>query len=108
MESNLTENKIDNFECNKLCPLCNKVRKFKVIIHKTKGKCLSGKKCLACVSAKNNERLKSKNYYKTYYQAHAEELKQKDKIRYQKRKEEANLVKFNFDNGNILVRSVVE
>ena len=58
MESNLTENKIDNFECNKLCPLCNKVRKFKVIIHKTKGKCLSGKKCLACVSAKNNERLK--------------------------------------------------
>ena len=43
MESNLTENKIDNFETHKLCPLCNKVRKFKVII-KPKGKQLSGRK----------------------------------------------------------------
>jgi len=101
MESNLTENKIDNFETHKLCPLCNKVRKFKVII-KPKGKQLSGRKCLACVSAKNNEKLKSKNYYKIYYQQHAEELKQKDKERYKKRKEETNVVKFGFDDDIII------
>ena len=107
MESNLTENKIDNFETHKLCPLCNKVRKFKVII-KPKGKQLSGRKCLACVSQKNNERLKSKNYYKTYYQQHAEELKAKDKLRYQKRKEEANVVKFGFGDDIIIQPIPVE
>ena len=106
MESNLTETKTETLQYHKLCGLCNKIQKFKVIQHKTKGEILSGRKCIACTSKKNNERLKSKGYYKTYYQQHAEEMKAKDKLRYQKRKEEANLVKFNFDNGNILVQPV--
>lgn len=109
MEFNSTENKIEPLQHHKLCGLCNKIQKFKVIQHKSKGEILSGRKCVACTSKKNNERLKSKGYYKTYYQAHAEELKQKDKERYKKRKEEANLVKFNFDNGNVVQPiSVVE
>ena len=48
MDSNLTENIIDDFETHKLCDVCNKVRKFRVINHKTKGKILSGRKCLKC------------------------------------------------------------
>ena len=51
---------------------------------------MSGRKCIACTSKKNNERLKPKSFHKTYYQQHAEERKTKDKLRYQKRQEEMN------------------
>lgn len=97
MELNIIENKQNEpLNFNKLCPLCNKVNKFKVINHKTKGLSISGKKCIACTSKKNNERLKARNYYKTYYQEHATELKLKDNERYYKKKEEKqkNLVEF--------------
>jgi len=89
-----TENIIEPFNCNKLCPLCNKVNKFKVIQHPKKGQTTSGKKCIACTSKKNNQTLKNRNYYKIYYQNHSTELKLKDKERYKKKKEEMNLVKF--------------
>jgi ribonuclease HI len=61
----------------------------------TKGK-MSGRVCIACTSKKNNARLKEKGYYKQYYQQHAEQLKQADKVRYQRVKAEKNLVKFTF------------
>jgi hypothetical protein len=84
----------DHFETHKLCLVCNKVQKFKVVIHKTKGKQLSGRKCVACTSKLNNEKLKERGYYKTYYIDHATELKAKDKIRYAAKKATTNLVTF--------------
>jgi len=104
MESNLIETKTETpvFNPNKLCPMCNKVNKFKVVQHKTKGECTSGLKCISCTSKKNNTRLKALNYYKNYYQQNAEKLKAMDKVRYQKKKE-LNLVKFNFDDGAVLI-----
>jgi hypothetical protein len=81
---------------SKLCTLCNEVNKFKIV----KGK-MSGRKCIKCVSKKNNEKLKEKGYYKTYYLEHAEKIKQTDKERYHRNKEK-NLVKFTFESGTVI------
>ena len=96
-EENKTEPieiKADNFEACKLCPVCSRVQKFKVVIHKTKGKQLSGRKCVACTSKLNNEKLKERGYYKTYYIDHSDQLKLADKARYAAKKAATNLVTF--------------
>jgi transcription elongation factor Elf1 len=86
-----------HFDNVKLCPLCNKMNKFKIIIDKkTKLQKTSGKKCIACTSSKNNLRLKSLNYYANYYQQNSTALKLKDKERYQQKKNKSNnIVSFN-------------
>ena len=81
-------------ETHKLCPNCSKVQKFKVIMHEKKGKTLSGRVCISCVSKKNNAKLKLKGYYKSYYIEHSTELKIADKARYAKKKADQNLVSF--------------
>ncbi len=60
----------------------------------TKGKQLSGRKCVACTSKLNNEKLKERGYYKTYYIDHADQLKHADKLRYAAKKAATNLVTF--------------
>ena len=80
----------------KLCPLCNEVNKFKMVNGRT-----SGKKCIKCISKANNLKLKEKNYYKTYYIANAEKMKENDKRRYARTKE-LNLVRFTFENRTLL------
>jgi hypothetical protein len=87
------EIKSNDFSNMKLCHMCNRVQKFKVI-NDSKGIRLSGRKCVACTSRKNNEKLKAKGYYKNYYQQNSTQLKAADKIRYAKKKQEINLVSF--------------
>ena len=91
MESITTPQVVDSTATHKICPGCSNFNKFKM----TKGK-MSGRVCIACTSKKNNARLKEKGYYKQYYQQHSEQLKQADKVRYQRVKAEKNLVKFTF------------
>ena len=87
----LTENKME-FDRTKLCILCNEVRKFKVITKKDGTKKLCSNTCLACISKKNNEKLKIRGYYKTYYQEHAEKMKLSDRERTKKKKELKNIL----------------
>ena len=95
VESKVEEVKIPpEFETHKLCPNCSKVQKFKVIMHVKKGKTLSGRVCISCVSKKNNAKLKLKGYYKSYYLEHATELKASDKARYAQKKANQNIVSF--------------
>ena len=62
-QNEIVESKVEEiktppeFQTHKLCPNCSKVQKFKVIMHEKKGKTLSGRVCISCVSKKNNEKL---------------------------------------------------
>lgn len=84
---------VEIFNREKLCITCNTVRKFKITIDKKDGsKKITSKTCLACISKKNNEKLKTRGYYKDYYQKHAEKMKQSDKDRNKKKKDEVLIV----------------
>lgn len=75
----------------RVCTICNESgNKFKVVNGK-----LSGRRCIKCVSKINNQRLKEKDYYKKYYIANAEKMKENDRKRYQRQK---GLVTFTFDH----------
>ena len=87
-----SENKVEEFNAYKQCPLCEKLQKFKVVLNKKNEKQLSGRKCISCTSKKNNDKLKLRGYYKQYYLQHSDELKAADKLRYASKK--ANLVTF--------------
>ena len=93
-ELKVEEVKTPEFQTHKMCPLCNKIQKFKIVIHKTKGQILSGRKCISCTSKKNNEKLKARGYYASYYIDHATELKASDKLRYAQKKANQNIVSF--------------
>ena len=53
----------------KFCKVCGNSSEF----HN-----FNGLKCIKCKSKLNNERLKEKQYYKTYYEIHKEEFKEHD------------------------------
>jgi hypothetical protein len=86
----------------KVCQTCGMEGKHQLRTNKEGKVVIFGKKCIKCKSQQNNQRLRDKNYYKTYYANNIETFKARDKARYAKIKAEKNLVKFNFPNVDIL------
>lgn len=81
---------LEIFDRKKICILCNELRNFKVII-KDGTKKIASKTCLACISKKNNLKLKERGYYKQYYIEHATKMKLDNKELNRKKKEAINI-----------------
>lgn len=84
----------------KLCTLCGEIKRFNMRTNKKGERVTTGKKCISCCSSLNNIKLRSKQYYKTYYVENAEVYKQRDRERYLRKKESQNLVSFSLTPNN--------
>jgi hypothetical protein len=82
------------FNNERICATCNLLKKHNVRINKAGVKCMTGLKCISCSSKINNQRLRDRkneagetsNYYSDYYKKNVETYKERDRIRYAKKK----------------------
>ena len=82
------------FNNERICATCNLLKKHNTRINKAGVKCMTGLKCISCSSKINNQKLRDRkneagetsNYYADYYKKNVETYKERDRIRYLKKK----------------------